>query len=291
MDNISRENIHQWNVIYFILVKVRGGPTTMSSTRRKELEPKYYLPKFARKSKRAKVRQIGYSVEKDPVTSVITFQYTVTWTDFDNRMLRRYEVLKRMLGAKEATVAHNDGGNPTLPRLIQCDGACNAWAPEDYIIQFGLCDHNVCFKCYENEESISLMGDGSHGCCNKECVKRAKAELSMKSESGDSQDEPNENGKYFYSMFPGTKHKSSDAAKSSPSGKNQKIDLDEWRSKLKAVGSDVSYYGSYDDAELQEMAEEILSSAAVDEQRGGGKCRSDEGDFSSRPIHAYTSNT
>ncbi|VDO96267.1 unnamed protein product [Heligmosomoides polygyrus] len=48
-----------------------------------------------------------------------------------------------------------------LPRLIHCDGPCSTWAPEDYIVQFGLCDHNICFRCYENEESIALTDDGT----------------------------------------------------------------------------------------------------------------------------------
>ncbi|EYB87137.1 hypothetical protein Y032_0267g733 [Ancylostoma ceylanicum] len=64
-----------------------------------------------------------------------------------------------LISSKPHTRVHNSAA-VVLPRLIQCDGACNTWAPEDYIIQFGLCDHNICFRCYENEESIALTNDG-----------------------------------------------------------------------------------------------------------------------------------
>lgn len=37
---------------------------------RDELISIHYLPRFARKAKVAKVRQIGYSVDKDPITSM-----------------------------------------------------------------------------------------------------------------------------------------------------------------------------------------------------------------------------
>ncbi|KAK5982489.1 hypothetical protein GCK32_003705 [Trichostrongylus colubriformis] len=247
----------------------------MTSDGREQLVSSHYLPRFARKAKQAKVRQIGYSVDKDPITSMITFHYTVAWTDSDDSLAQRYELLKASLkqkpkmkraermyvlslkticeGAVEAEVV--------LPRLIQCDGACNTWAPEDYIIQFGLCDHNICYRCYENEESISLTDDGSHGCCNKECVERARAELAMKTPPIEDPALAGAMGGGHYTMFPGTKK-----AKSEKSGgkdrRRRKSDLKSWQSKLDAVSSDVSFLGYYDDAQLQEMAETMRSSAA-----------------------------
>ncbi|PIO66407.1 hypothetical protein TELCIR_11880 [Teladorsagia circumcincta] len=153
-----------------------------------------------------------------------------------------------------------------LPRLIQCDGACSTWAPEDYIIQFGLCDHNICFRCYENEESISLTNDGSRGCCNRECVERARAELAMKTPPIENPALAGAMGGGKYTMFPGTKKPSAQRGEKT-GGKDRRrrrSDLKSWRT-LEEAASDVSFLGYYDDARLQEMAE-TMRAAAVDQQ-------------------------
>ncbi|KAK6037588.1 hypothetical protein COOONC_24907 [Cooperia oncophora] len=47
----------------------------------------------------------------------------------------------------------------------------------DYI-EFGLCDHNVCRRCYDTAESADH--EGIHGCCNADCLELAKKETTRK---------------------------------------------------------------------------------------------------------------
>ncbi|KAK6742418.1 hypothetical protein RB195_009969 [Necator americanus] len=227
----------------------------------------HYLPRFARRAKQAKVRQIGYSVDRDPITSRITFNYNVAWTDVDDSLARRYEALKTNL-SKKVTKLMRDDPAAILPRLIQCDGACNTWAPEDYIIQFGLCDHNICFRCYENEESISLTNDGTRGCCNKECVQRAKAELAIRTPTRMSSSSAIALGsRSRYTVFPGSKKKANaDRVNADQRDKTQlhrrkKSKNKASKFKLDEMNSDVSFLGDYDDARLQEMAETMKLAA------------------------------
>ncbi|VDM54353.1 unnamed protein product [Angiostrongylus costaricensis] len=223
----------------------------------------------------------------------ITFHYAVAWTDVDDKLVHRYQKLEQKLRSKVET--NDRPKNPrtsTLPRLIKCDGACHSWAPENYVIQFGLCDHNICFRCYQNEESVPLTYDdtrkfsgllgqgmwahlmesakimlpiarvaGSHGCCNKKCVKRARAELMMEKPKAKHREKQNAIGAKNYTTFPEKKHKSG-TAKPRKSGKTRKYESD-MMMKLKAVDSDISYYGKYDDAGLQEIAEAMILSAIV----------------------------
>ncbi|VDO57046.1 unnamed protein product, partial [Haemonchus placei] len=339
---------------------------------REGLVSSHYLPRFARKSRQAKVRQIGYSVDKDPVTSMVTFHYNVVWTDSDDSLARRYELLKTSLrkvskarrseqynrlvehlvdGARKAeslqvakrrlssrtlelirqrgiaraagnyqqtselaklcreaikedlkerraavmdeaiqagksvrkarrsfanhktmmnSLRRPDGsvtdskdgeGEVVLPRLIQCNGACGTWAPEDYIVQFGLCDHNICFRCYESEASISLTNDGSRGCCNKECVERARAELAMKTPPMEDRAYAGAVGGGSYTMFPGAKKLSVErkGKLNTEDRRRQKFDMKSWNEKL--ADSDVSFFGDYDDVQLQKMAETMRSAA------------------------------
>ncbi|KHJ93377.1 hypothetical protein OESDEN_06715, partial [Oesophagostomum dentatum] len=76
----------------------------------KEFPAVQYLPRFARKAKDARVRQIGYSVDRDPVTSRVTFGYNVTWTDIDDSLARRYEALKIGVAKKSADSVKDEGG-------------------------------------------------------------------------------------------------------------------------------------------------------------------------------------
>uniref|UniRef100_A0A7I4Y7N5 Protein T28C6.5 n=2 Tax=Haemonchus contortus TaxID=6289 RepID=A0A7I4Y7N5_HAECO len=231
----------------------------MSSGRREELVSSHYLPRFARKSRQARVRQIGYSVDKDPVTSMITFHYNVVWTDSDDSLARRYELLKTSL--RKVSKLRRSEREVVLPRLIQCNGACGTWAPEDYIVQFGLCDHNICFRCYESEASISLTNDGSRGCCNKECVERARAELAMKTPPMEDRAYAGAVGGGGYTMFPGSKKLSVGRKEklNTEDRRRQKFDMKSWNEKL--AGSDVSFFGDYDDVQLQKMAETMRSAA------------------------------
>ncbi|VDL65604.1 unnamed protein product, partial [Nippostrongylus brasiliensis] len=230
---------------------------------REELVPSHYLPRFARKAKQAKVRQIGYSIDKDRNTSMITFHYTVAWTDSDDSFARRYEVLRASL--RKTPKMTRTPPEAVLPRLIHCDGACNSWAPEDYIVQFGLCDHNICYRCYENEESIALTDDGSHGCCNRECVERARAELTMRTPPVENPALVSAMGGGHYMAFPGTKKQMENKTAGQKDRRRRKSNQKSWKSNLHAVSSEVSFFGNYDDAHLQELAEHIRSEAA--EQR------------------------
>lgn len=239
----------------------------MSNSGRDELISIHYLPRFARKAKVAKVRQIGYSVDKDPITSMITFHYTVAWTDSDDSLARRYEILKASLKKHPKMIQPEP--DVALPRLIHCDGPCSTWAPEDYIVQFGLCDHNICFRCYENEESIALTDDGTHGCCNRECVERAKAELAMRTPPVEDPKLAGAMGGGHYVAYPGTnKHVTKQQTpKAEVKHRRRKSDMKSWKSNLNAVASDVSFYGYYDDDQLQELAETMRSAAADQQSR------------------------
>ncbi|RCN48188.1 hypothetical protein ANCCAN_05733 [Ancylostoma caninum] len=242
----------------------------MSESRCSDLETIHYLPRFAKRAKQAKVRQIGYSVDRDPITARITFNYNIAWTDVDDSLVSRYEVLKTNMTKKTAKGGRDDPA-VVLPRLIQCDGACNAWAPEDYIIQFGLCDHNICFRCYENEESIALTNDGTRGCCNKECVARAKAELALRTPNLS----PKSSAKIAlgsssrYRTYPGTKKKANLQRNIAKQPATQSMQLKKaggrgWKWSMQDMNSDVSFFGDYDDAKLQEMAETMRSAAIED---------------------------
>ncbi|CAJ0598339.1 unnamed protein product [Cylicocyclus nassatus] len=228
----------------------------MSTAGRVEAATNHYLPRFARIAKEAKVRQIGYSVDRDPLTGRITFTYNITWTDVDDSLVQKYEILKMNL-TRRTPRAMRDEERSGLPRLIKCDGACDRWAPEDYIIQFGLCDHNICYRCYENEESIALTNDGSRGCCNKECVARAKAELALKTPKS-SKSAIALGSRAFYVPFPGKKKRrkleQSHDRRTVPV-KQADASSKPWKSKPQAINSEATFFGDYDDARLQEMAE------------------------------------
>ncbi|EYB87140.1 hypothetical protein Y032_0267g734 [Ancylostoma ceylanicum] len=80
----------------------------MSESRCSDLATIHYLPRFARRAKQAKVRQIGYSVDKDPVTARITFNYNIAWTDIDDSLVRRYELLKTNMTKKTTKGGRDD---------------------------------------------------------------------------------------------------------------------------------------------------------------------------------------
>ncbi|KIH46468.1 hypothetical protein ANCDUO_23480 [Ancylostoma duodenale] len=56
---------------------------------------------------------------------------------------------------------------------VRCDGPCGGLTDVDYV-QFGLCEHIICRKCYETVKGADH--DGLHGCCNAECLELARNE-------------------------------------------------------------------------------------------------------------------
>ncbi|KAJ1350935.1 hypothetical protein KIN20_006861 [Parelaphostrongylus tenuis] len=72
--------------------------------------------------------------------------------------------------------------------------------------------------------------------------------------SVDSQGEREAIGTAYYIVFQATKHKS-DASKSLASSEAWKCGLDMWKKKIGKKDSDVTYYDSNDDAQLQELAD------------------------------------
>lgn len=72
-----------------------------------------------------------------------------------------------------------------------------------------------------------------------------------------------------YVTYPGTKKHvtKQQTPKAEVKHRRRKSDKKSWKSNLNAVASDVSFYGYYDDDQLQELAETMRSAAADQQSR------------------------
>ncbi|CAI2350512.1 unnamed protein product [Caenorhabditis sp. 36 PRJEB53466] len=96
----------------------------------------------------------------------LSFHYSVTWTEGDDGRSEEESLAKKR---KKSELKIQDG----LKRgKIECEGPCGKTVRMSEVVQFG-CDHVICDKCRRSEKSAILF-DGSPGCCNKECLEKAR---------------------------------------------------------------------------------------------------------------------
>ncbi|KJH51348.1 hypothetical protein DICVIV_02467 [Dictyocaulus viviparus] len=126
------------------------------------------LPEFAGDTGHPLLQSIGYTVNRDAETGRLVYDYHVSWTDRTRATYRTWKwIIRRLL----------DTNRVALIVPVRCDGPCGGLTGTDYI-QFGLCEHNICRKCYES--AVGADYEGIHGCCNKECVELANRERELR---------------------------------------------------------------------------------------------------------------
>ncbi|EYC09017.1 hypothetical protein Y032_0062g3302 [Ancylostoma ceylanicum] len=94
----------------------------------------------------------------------LVYNYNVSWTEKTNESFKIWErMIQQLLDSKRVAI--------NVP--VRCDGPCGGMTDVDYV-QFGLCEHIICRKCYETVKGADH--DGLHGCCNADCLELARNE-------------------------------------------------------------------------------------------------------------------
>ncbi|KAL6727630.1 hypothetical protein Aduo_009492 [Ancylostoma duodenale] len=129
-----------------------------------KLSTNQMLPLFASDAETAQIHCIGYNVLRDSEMGRLIYNYNVSWSEKTNESFRIWErMIQQLLSSKQVAIK--------VP--VRCDGPCGGLTGVDYV-QFGLCEHTICRKCYETVKGADH--DGLHGCCNAECLELARNE-------------------------------------------------------------------------------------------------------------------
>nr|CDJ82620.1 Protein R102.10 [Haemonchus contortus] len=129
------------------------------------------LPHFAHNADNVQLQRIGYTVHQDAQSGGLIYDYHVTWTEKASSTYSTWKwLIREILKSQKVPLR--------IP--VRCDGPCSGFTDLDYV-EFGLCDHNICRRCYETAESADH--EGIHGCCNADCLELARIEEKRKRKS------------------------------------------------------------------------------------------------------------
>ena len=124
-----------------------------------------YLPPFVKDAHRIREISVFRYANSDEVKIVIDF---LTSSD---RAKNDFDVMRNM-----ANLSHHSQEN----KGVHCDGPCGRDVSACEIVQFGLCDHNICLMCVKGVDVKKKLYDGSPCCCNIDCLSRRGAKSNKK---------------------------------------------------------------------------------------------------------------